>query len=220
MTLTRLNLPEVLPAVPPGAAGFIAEAQAKIDEFVESRLSDPIHSFVPSDFSLVAAALRHVADVHLASGPLFCEWGSGAGVVTCLAAMAGFDACGIEFEPDLVAFSVELARQRGLKADFYRGNFVPHGGQKIAEQIGDITWLASGGPDPYDEMELEIDDFDVVFAYPWPGEEGVIERLFDRFACDGALLLTYNGVEGVRLYRKRSAKGGARGTPGRSSPRL
>jgi hypothetical protein len=208
MPLVRLSLPEVLSPAPPGVARFISDAQLEIDAFVESRLSEPIHSFVPSDFSLVYGALSHVAAGHLAPGPLFCEWGSGAGVVTCLAAMVGFDACGIEFEADLVELSIRLARDHQLKAGFCRGNFVPRGGQDIAEQVGEFEWLATGGPDPYDQMELEIDDFDLVFAYPWPGEERVIERLFNRFASDGALLMTYNGdTEGVRLFRRRPARG-------------
>ena len=206
MPLVRLHLPDALPPAPPGVARFIVDAQSRIGSFIESHLTEPIHSFVPSDFPLVYGALCHVADEHLAPGPLFCEWGSGAGVVTCLAAMVGFDACGIEFEVDLVELSIRLARHYHLRAGFCHGNFVPHGGQKIAEEVGEFEWLAVGGPDPYDQMELEIDDFDVVFAYPWPGEERVIERLFERFASDGALLITYNGIEGVRLFRRRTAR--------------
>jgi len=206
MPLVRLSLPNALPPVPPGVARFIVDAQSRIDSFIESHLTEPIHSFVPSDFSFVYGALRYVADKHLAAGPLFCEWGSGAGVVTCLAAMVGFDACGIEFETDLVELSIRLARHYHLRAGFCRGNFVPRGGQKIAEEVSEFEWLAIGGPDPYDQMDLEIDDFDMIFAYPWPGEERVIERLFDRFASDGALLMTYNGAEGVRLFRRRPAR--------------
>ena len=206
MPLVRLSLPNALPPAPPRVARFIVDAQSRIDSFIESHLAEPIHSFVPSDFSLVYSTLCHVADEHLASGPLFCEWGSGAGVVTCLAAMVGFDACGIEFETDLVELSIRLARHYHLRAGFCRGNFVPRGGQKIAEEVSEFEWLAIGGPDPYDQMDLEIDDFDMVFAYPWPGEERVIERLFDRFASDGALLMTYNGAEGVRLFRRRTAR--------------
>ncbi|HUT59258.1 MAG TPA: hypothetical protein VNA25_15520 [Phycisphaerae bacterium] len=206
MPLVRLDLPDALPPAPPEVARFIVDAQSRIDSFIESHLAEPIHSFVPSDFHLVYGALRHVADEHLAAGPLFCEWGSGAGVVTCLAAMVGFGACGIEFETDLVGLSVRLARHYHLKADFCHGNFVPYGGQKIAEEVSEFEWLAVGGPDAYDQMDLEIDDFDVVFAYPWPGEERVIERLFERFASDGALLITYNGTEGVRLFRRSTAR--------------
>jgi hypothetical protein len=208
MPLVRLSLPADLPPAPPEVAEFILDAQSRVESFIDSHLTEPIHSFVPSDFSLVYGVLRHVADARLAAGPAFCEWGSGAGVVTCLAAMVGLDACGIEFENDLVELSTRLAGDYHVKAGFCRGNFVPRGGQKIAEQVGEFEWLATGGSDPYDQMGRDIDDFDVVFAYPWPGEEQVIERLFDRFASSGALLMTYNGeTEGVRLFRRRTAKG-------------
>ena len=147
MPLIRLNLPNDLPPAPPGVAGFIVDAQSRIDFFIESRLAEPIHSFVPSDFPLVYSTLRHVADERMAPGPRFCEWGSGAGVVTCLAAMVGFDSCGVEFEADLVELSTQLANHHQLKAGFYRGNLVPRGGQKIADDVGEFEWLATGGPD-------------------------------------------------------------------------
>ncbi len=204
MSLVPVKLPDALPAAPAEAAAFIADARSRIDEFVESHLAEPIHSFVPSDFTLVYGVLRHLADAGLSAGRMLCEWGSGAGVAACLAAMVGFDACGIEFEADLVDLSRQLAGDYRLKVDFVRGNLVPHGGQQIAEQVEEFEWLAVGGPDPYDEMGLDIDDFDVIFAYPWPGEQGVVEQLFDRFAADGALLATYNGTEGARVFRRRS----------------
>jgi len=204
MALVCVKLPDALPDATPEVKAFICDAESRIDAFVESHLAEPVNSFVPSNFPLVYGALRQVAEAHLSAGPLLCEWGSGAGVVACLAAMVGFDACGIEFEADLVALSERLASDYRLKVGFYRGNLVPHDGQRIAEQVGEFEWLAVGGPDPYDQMDLDIDDFDVIFAYPWPGEQSVLEQMFDRFAADGALLMTYNGTEGIRLFRRRS----------------
>ena len=211
MPLLRVTLPEELPPVTPEASALIVDAQKRIDAFIEERLSDTLHSFVPSDFGLVYAALRQVADMHRAPGTMFCEWGSGAGVATCLAAMVGFEACGLEVEQELVELSRRLARDHRVHAAFCRGNFVPRAGQRIAEQVGEMEWLAVGGPDAHEEMDLEIDDFDLVFAYPWPGEEHVVERLFERFAANGALLMTYNGAEGIRLFRKRRQGSGADG---------
>jgi precorrin-6B methylase 2 len=206
MALVRVSLPDALPPVTPEVAEFIADAQSRIDAFVNSHVAEPINSFVPSDFPLAYGALRYVVDKSLATGTRFCEWGSGAGVVTCLAAMSGFSACGIEFEAELVELSAQLARDHDVNVEFYHGNLVPTDGQQLAEQVEEFEWLAVGGADAYSQMDLDIDDFDVVFAYPWPGERRVIERLFDRFAADGALLMTYDGVEGVRLYRHRSAR--------------
>lgn len=204
MALVPVKLSDSLPAAPPEVAAFISDAQSRIDTFIESHLAEPVMAFVPSNFPLVYGALSEIAKLHLAPGRLLCEWGSGAGVVACLAEMVGFEACGIEFDAGLVALSEQLAGDYHLKSGFYRGNLVPQGGQGIAEQVDEFAWLAVGGPDPYDQMDLDIDDFDVIFAYPWPGEQGVVEQLFDRFAADGALLATYNGEEGIRLFRKRS----------------
>ena len=60
-----------------------------------------------------------------------------------------------------------------------------------------------GGEHPaYDELGMDLSDMDLVFAYPWPGEEGLIEALFDAFAAEGALLLTYHGMNEMKLQRK------------------
>ncbi len=206
MALVRVSLPDDLPPAPPQVARFIADAQSRIDGFIDAHLAEPVNSFVPSDFALVYGALRHVADGGLAPGSRFCEWGSGAGVVACLAAMAGFSACGIEFELELVELAERLAHDHGVDVRFHHGNLVPTDGQEIAEQVGEFEWLAAGGPDAYDQMGLDVDDFDVIFAYPWPGERRVIEQIFDRFAANGALLMTYNGIEGVCLHRRRTRR--------------
>jgi hypothetical protein len=66
-----------------------------------------------------------------------------------------------------------------------------------------MAWLVPGGDDGHALLGREPDDWDVVFAYPWPGEEHVIERLFDRFAERGALLVTWRGEKGARVQRKR-----------------
>ncbi len=55
---------------------------------------------------------------------------------------------------------------------------------------------------------LDPDDFDVVFAYPWPGEERLIESLFEKYAAEEALLLMYNKFNSVRLRRKVGKRSG------------
>jgi hypothetical protein len=42
----------------------------------------------------------------------------------------------------------------------------------------------------------------VVYAYPWPDEEGLVEELFEGHARPGALLMTYHGERGPWLRRK------------------
>jgi hypothetical protein len=95
-----------------------------------------------------------------------------------------------------------LAAKHHIAAQFACGSFVPAGSEPRLDLAADVTWLSSGGHDGYEQLQLDPDDFDVVFAYPWPGEEQVIFDLFESSAAVGALLLTYHGQEGLRLQRK------------------
>jgi hypothetical protein len=49
---------------------------------------------------------------------------------------------------------------------------------------------------------MNINDFDLFFAFPWPGEHVFFETVFEACTADGALLLTYRGREGMNLTRK------------------
>jgi hypothetical protein len=187
--------------LPFSVENLLADAQRRIATLEEeSRMSIP--AFVPCDFALVHRALTAIKLRNLATGRRFLEWGSGIGVVTCLAIWNGFDAVGIEIEPKLVRIAEELAGEHGVVTEFACGSFVPSSAQLSVEGSGEITWLSTSGPDAYAQVELEPDDFDVIFAYPWPGEEQVIFDLFAECAAVGALLLTYHGQDGLRLHRK------------------
>ena len=41
-----------------------------------------------------------------------------------------------------------------------------------------------------------------MFAYPWPGEDDLIANLFERYAAEEALLLTYDQFDSIYLRRK------------------
>jgi hypothetical protein len=62
-----------------------------------------------------------------------------------------------------------------------------------------MAGVAGGG---HEALGLAVEDFDLIFAYPWPDEEGLTAALFERYAREGALLLTYHEVGGLRLRRK------------------
>jgi hypothetical protein len=84
--------------IPTRVRGVLEDAAVRVEQFIEGTLDDPVAGFVPSDYDLVYRTLEMVRNQ---TGPEFCEWGSGLGVITCLAAMLGFDAVGIEIEPRL-----------------------------------------------------------------------------------------------------------------------
>ena len=135
---------------------FLREAERRIEELQrESR----VPGFVSSNLEQAYRVLRVVAEAHAKPGALFCEWGSGLGVVACMAAMLDFDSVGIEIEEELVDAARKLA-----------------------------------------------DDFDVIFAYPWPDEEDVTGVLFERYGAAGALMISHHGGDIYRLRRKLGKK--------------
>jgi predicted O-methyltransferase YrrM len=199
--LTDIDLAFANDPIPTAVAALIADAKARVEE-LEDKSRAAMPAFVPSDFEVAYRGLQAVHTANLATGRRFLEWGSGIGVVACLAAQLGFDAIGIEIESPLVDIADELADAHDIDAEFLCGSFVPHGTEVTVGTADDFAWLSTTGPVAYDDLDLEPNDFDLIFAYPWPGEEQIIFDLFANHAANGALLLTYHGIEGVRLQRK------------------
>jgi hypothetical protein len=206
MPLVNLNLPIDESEVPGDVRAFIREAERRIDQF---QLASRVPGFVPSDFARANGVLQAVAAADVAPGKLFCEWGSGFGVVACLAAMLDFDACGIEIDPDLVDAAKELAADFDLPVEFVCGSFIPRGAKTSADSESSFSWLATEGDSAEDELGLTTDDFSIVFAYPWPDEEHTIEDLFERYAALGAILVTYHGGSDF-LVRQKTGKASRR----------
>jgi hypothetical protein len=188
--------------VPGDVRSFLRVAERRVRRFRRAR---PIPAFIPCDYAGAYRVLRALAAADPAPGRLFCEWGSGFGVVTCLAAMLDFDACGIEIEGELVDAAQELADDFGLPAEFVRGSFIPPGGETHlgADRFG---WLTPDGGDAAGALGLAPDDFDVIFAYPWPDEERLTRELFECYAAPGAVLVTYHAGDGFRLRRKTGGR--------------
>ena len=65
--------------------------------------------------------------------------------------------------------------------------------------------LDRGGRCGHGALGMSPEEFDLIYAYPWPDEEWLVEELFDAHARPGALLLTYHGDRGLWLRRKGGA---------------
>lgn len=178
---------------------FLREAQRRIERFQEECR---VPAFVSSDFARVYAILRAIDGGRFAAGNLFCEWGSGFGVVACLAAMLEFDACGIEIEEELVKNAQHLAEDFDLPVQFVHGSFLTVEDELGLQEGDEFAWLSTEGQRRSGDLDIEPADFDVVFAYPWPDEEQLIARLFERHARAGALLVGYHGGDRLRVRRK------------------
>ena len=104
------------------------------------------------------------------------------------------------------SYSLELAEDFGISVEFVNGSFISQGADDLVDRaFADCDGGLSLDPHAdraYEELGLEVRDFDVVFAFPWPNEEELTAELFERFAARGALLLTYCDSNPIRLRRK------------------
>ena len=204
MALVELPKQSVHPAIPPDVKRFLREADQRIEDF---QVWARVPAFVPCDFEGTYRLLRSLAEsTLLLRGNRFCEWGSGFGVATCLASMVGFDSCGIEIDGELVGHAQKLAEDFDLDSEFVRGSFIPRGGEQRVHDAGNYAWFTTDSDSAYEELELDADDMDLVFAYSWPDEELVVSELFDRYAGEGAVLMSYHGGDEFRLRRKASKR--------------
>jgi hypothetical protein len=199
MPLTELSLIADPAPLPGGVRALLREADRRIGQFL---FRGRIPAFVPSDYEGAYRTLRGLIETPDVRGTRFCEWGSGFGAVTCLAEEAGFDACGIEAEAELVDQARRLAEDFGLSAEFAHGSFIPPGAESRVYSGGTYSWLTTESDHAYHELGLEVADLDVVFAYPWPDEEALTAELFDQYAGPGAVLVTFHSGDGFRARRK------------------
>ena len=189
--------------LPPAVQAMVDEAEAQIEAYQRDHC---LPDFVACDFALAYRALRAMTDAQLPSGKLFCEWGSGFGVVACLAAQLGFDAVGIEIEEDLIQHAEKLADRFGLNVRFVQGSYLPRGCSLKARLGTGASWIRKEEWDIDAAAGFAPGDFDVIFAYPWPDDADAIAELFEHVAAPGALFASYHGGTDFRVRRKVGGK--------------
>jgi hypothetical protein len=101
----------------------------------------------------------------------------------------------------LVVRARAMAARHGWGARFVRGSFLPTGYEWRSgdgdSRTGTIEWAPSG----YLELGRALDDFDVVFGYPWGGEAPLMRDLMERYGRRDALLLLYDVDGGIYTWR-------------------
>jgi hypothetical protein len=171
---------------------------ADADNLWEQHQDTPaFHGYVSADYRTVYKSLARLRG----SVSTVLEWGSGLGIVTIMASRMGFEAYGIEAKPDLVEYSESLAQAYGPLARFSQGSFIPD----------EFKWNPSDGDDAYrtiidaasayDELDMEIRDFDLIYAYPWPNEHTLYHNIMREFGRPDALLLSYDARKGIEMVR-------------------
>jgi hypothetical protein len=169
--------------------------------------------FVPSVPERVFAVLEEVTRRQLPPTRVFCEWGSGFGTATCLAALLGYEAYGLEIDEELVWRARAIARRLGIPVTMLCTSLFPKGYEASAGVDG-ATWVTPESvrahhdtaearePLRYAGMAIAIADIGVFFAYPWPEERELMQQLFEAVARAGALLVVYHTDTDIRVLRK------------------
>ena len=174
--------------------------------------------FVPSVPERVFAVLEEVTRRQLPPTRVFCEWGSGFGTATCLAALLGYEAYGLEIDAELVWRSRAIARRLGIPVTMLCTSLFPKGYEASAGVDG-AAWVTPASvrahhdtaearePLRYAGMAIAIADIGVFFAYPWPEERELMQQLFEAVARAGALLVMYHTDTDIRVWRKVEGEG-------------
>ena len=196
--------------LPKQVKNFLTEAESRIDKLFDTEKNRKVPRFIPSNAELVYKHLSAIVSGDFCLGNNYCEWGSGYGVGTCLASLLGFNSFGIEIEPSLVTASKALAKKTHIDVTIIESDYMPEGfdcyeGSGGAELIRPENYVCGTNEHldvSYEGMEINLDEVDVFFVYPWPGEQEFMLEFFQAIAADGALFLVYLGDDDFVLYRK------------------
>lgn len=171
-----------------------AEADNLWDQYQET---PAFHGYVSADYYAVYQSLLRLEG----TAATLLEWGSGLGIVAIMASRMGFEAYGIEAEPSLVEHAERLAQFYGSAAQFAQGSFIPEEfewdlieGDESQRTLIDI-------PAAYESLDMELRDFDLIYAYPWPEEHTLFRNIVRSCGQKNALFLSYDGREGMELIR-------------------
>jgi len=201
MALEELELEIVATEPSERVARFLAAVDARLEQMERDGLHTRLPSFAPAAHAPVHDVLAALARSTL-RGERFLEWGSALGAAAGMAAALGFRASGIEIDHELAAASRELLSAHGLHVDIAEGSFVPEGHEVPADLDDPDTDTLREGLPAYDLLDRDLDEFAIVYAYPWPDMRDAFLDLFDRHASRGALLVTYQSRDGVAVHRK------------------
>jgi hypothetical protein len=191
------DLPEIDDALNARLDALCEEGWSLFERFDTTVRDRGFHPFVNADYDIVRRALVK----YRRPGLRFLEWGSATGVITIMADMLGFDAYGIELDASLVKTARALAERHHSNAKFAAGSFMPTGYRWTTSDGDARTGTLGSGPSGYLQLGHALDEFDVVFGYPWGGEGPMMLDLMKQYGQPGALLLLNDTNDGVRAYR-------------------
>jgi hypothetical protein len=146
--------------IPPEMLKFLEDGRSRFQ-------SVDVFGFVPSNYENLWSVLDSLPRGR------FCEWGSGFGIATGLAAWLGFDAVGFENQADLVNASRKLLADHGIEATIEHAD--------------------------YHDYKINANIF---YVYCWPGQIMNTEEHFIETAPQDARLLICYGQNDLRCKMK------------------
>ena len=181
----------------------LAVMRTRVETFEDSWNQHHAAQFVAADYELVFQAIDWLLADGLVMGRRFVEWGCGFATVACLADWLGLDAWAIEAHADLLSQAQQTIEQWSASVELFDGNFLPRGAEELALDPT-LPSLGHGHQPAYECWGVDLDDFALVYSYPWPGEDEFHEDVFDKFASPGAVLLMFIGPNEMRAWRKQN----------------
>jgi len=201
--LLRIDLPadiDITP-IPRAVEEALRCSHLRIQAFQDRWDQPQIEQFVASDYELVYRVMRWIVEERLMTGQRMLEWGCGFAVVAALASHLGLDVTGIEAERRLLDEAQQTLRDFDAPVELVWGNFLPPGAESLSRNP-DFPSLGHRVPCAYHQIGSDLDDFALVFGYPWPGEWTFHEAVFARYGAIGGLLVLFCGPNDVRVWRK------------------
>ncbi len=172
----------------------------EVDHIWETNQHLPAYElYVSADYAAIFEMLVKLRN----EARYFLEWGSGLGVVSIMASRLGYEAYGIEAKSELVTVAEDLAKKYHAHPRFATGSFIPN---DFEEDIGsgiEFGRTLTTPNDAYDELDMDLGDFDLVYAFPWPDEHRIYRSIMQRYAANNSLYLRYDAREGLSLSRIR-----------------
>ncbi len=199
----RIELPTGidLTPIPSDVEEALRQSHLRIQAFQDRWDQPQIEQFVASDYELVFRVIRLIVQQRLMTGNRMLEWGCGFGVVAALGSILGLDVTGIEAERRLLREAETTMEDFGVPVELVWGNFLPVGSESLSHNP-DFPSMGHRVPCAYQQIGSDLDDFSLVFGYPWPGEWAFHEAVFARYGAVGGLLVLFCGPNDVRVWRK------------------
>ena len=195
----------ITPLIPDSTREALFRAGEESWQNFRTQRGAAFHAFVPGDYAATYEVLRRLRS----RADSFLELGSGVGVITIMASLLGFDAAGIEIDPWLVEAAQSLADEFGTDSAFANGSFIP---TEFCEEVdrhqadAEIPTVLEGVP-AYPDLGMDLDEFDAVYSYHWPGLEDLFFELMRRHGRPGGWFLTFGGLNGLQVWREGSRYG-------------